>query len=163
MNFRCATCKVQRATCACNVLRATCVVLRATCLVLAVLLCSGKAAASDLTDYIGKPLADVRVELGGQLLAEPGVLALIQTRVGETLSLENVRESIDHLIGLGRFEDIRVFAEASAERPGAVALRWVLAPVQRINRITFSGDLEADDSDLRALLDDRIGARVSTS
>jgi outer membrane protein insertion porin family len=120
-------------------------------------------AFADVADFVGKPLADVRVELGGQLLAEPAILELIQTRVGDTLRLENVRETIDHLIGLGRFEDIQVFAEPSASRPGAVVLRWVLAPLQRISKLSFTGELQADDSALRALIDERVGARASTT
>jgi outer membrane protein insertion porin family len=121
------------------------------------------AAEADIADYVGKPLADVRVELGGQAFAEPGVLELIQTRVGEPLRLEEVRESIDHLIGLGRFEDIRVYAEPSTMRPGAVVLRWVLAPVQRIRVIDFSGSPRLDVSALREEIAERIGARPSVA
>lgn len=135
----------------------------AACLALAVVVSATGAAAADLADYVGKPLADVRVELGGQLVAEPAVLELIQTRVGDTLRLEQVRETIDHLIGLGRFEDIQVFAEPSTARPGAVALRWVLAPVQRIGKVTFNGDLRLDQSALRTLVEDRVGTRASTT
>jgi outer membrane protein insertion porin family len=135
----------------------------AACLALVLVVFSTGAAAADLADYVGKPLADVRVELGGQLFDEPAVLELIQTRVGDTLQLQQVRETIDHLIGLGRFEDIQVFAEPSPARPGAVTLRWVLAPVQRVGKVTFGGDLRLDQSALRDLVDERVGTRASTT
>jgi outer membrane protein assembly complex protein YaeT len=118
---------------------------------------------ADIADFVGKPLADVRVELGGQPLEDRGVLELIQTRVGDNLRLEEIRDSIDHLIGLGRFEDIRVYAEASTVRPGAVSLRWVLAPVQRIAKVTLSGNLQLDDDAVRAAITERVGARPSTA
>ena len=45
----------------------------------------------------------------------------------EPLSMEHVRETIDHLVGLGRFEDVRVFAEPRGRgKATGVALRWVL-------------------------------------
>jgi outer membrane protein insertion porin family len=116
---------------------------------------------ADVADFVGKPLADVRVELGGEPLEEPAVLQLIETRVGEPLRLEAVRDTIDHLIGLGRFEDVRVYAEASTTRAGAVALRWVLAPVQRIDRVSFSGALQLDAGALRGEISERLGPRPS--
>ena len=74
---------------------------------------------ADVRDFLGRPLADVRVEVGGRRYTEPSVLQLIETRVGEPLSMEHVRETIDHLVGLGRFEDVRVFAEPRRRAPDA--------------------------------------------
>ena len=55
-------------------------------------------------------------------MTDPAVVQLVETRVGQPLSMEQVRETIDHLVGLGRFEDMRVFAEpASARRRTASA------------------------------------------
>jgi outer membrane protein assembly factor BamA len=96
-------------------------------------------ATADVRDFLGRVIADVRVEVGGAVYTDPAILQLIETRVGEPLSMERVRESIDHLVGLGRFEDVRVFAEHSAARSNAVAIRWVLVPVQRIARIDING------------------------
>jgi outer membrane protein insertion porin family len=127
------------------------------------LLAVASDARADVADFVGKPLADVRVELGGQPLVDPAVLELIQTRVGEPLRLEQVRETIDHLIGLGRFEDVRVYAEASAARSGAVSLRWVLGPVQRIHKIDINGRPELAESALRDAIAERVGARPSTA
>jgi outer membrane protein insertion porin family len=127
------------------------------------LLSVASLSRADIADFVGKPLADVRVELGGQPLVEPAVLELIQTRVGEPLRLEHVRETIDHLIGLGRFEDVRVYAEPSVARAGAVSLRWVLAPVQRISKVNIEGHAALDESALRDRIAERVGARASTT
>ena len=70
------------------------------------------------------------------LVTESGVLDLVETRIGEPLRMHDVRETIDHLAGLGRFEDIRVFATAAEQ---GVTLRWLLVPVTRINKITVTG------------------------
>jgi outer membrane protein assembly complex protein YaeT len=60
-------------------------------------------------------------------------------------------------VGLSRFEDVRVFAAASPVRPGAVVLRWVLVPVQRIGEIILTGRLAVDDARLRDEVTSRLG------
>ena len=130
---------------------------------LAIALCLVSSAFADVRDYLGRPLVDVRVEVGGVLYTEASVLELIETRVGEPLSMERVRESIDHLVGLGRFEDVRVFADASDTRPGGVTLRWVLVPVQRIAEIEFAGNPGVSRNSLRAEITERVGSLPVTS
>ncbi len=120
-------------------------------------------ARADVRDYIGQPIAEVRVELGGQPATEPVILELIQTRVGEPLRLEQVRETIDHLIGLGRFEDVRVYATRAAQRADAVSLRWLLAPIQRIEKVDIAGNAELDASAIRTELNERMGQRPSVA
>src|SRR3954462_15781016 len=71
------------------------------------------ALARDVRDYLGKTITDVRVEAAGVLLTEAAVLDLIETRVGEPLAMREVRATIEHLVGVGRFEDVRVFASAT--------------------------------------------------
>lgn len=106
----------------------------------------------------GKTITDVRVEIAGVQASEASILSLIETRVGEPLSMRNVRGTIDHLVGLGRFEDVRVLTAASEQ---GVALRWVLMPVKRITRIRINGRAELSASALRSELADRFGARPS--
>ena len=112
-------------------------------------------AMADVRDFIGRTLLDVRVELGGASLVEPSVVQLIETRVGEPLSMERVRESIDHLVGLGRFEDIRVLADAAPGRPDGVRLRWILIPLQRIAEVEIAGRAALAEDLLRDRLDTR--------
>ena len=109
---------------------------------------------------LGKTITDVRVDIAGATAADPGVLELIETRVGEPLGMRNVRGTIDHLVGLGRFEDIRVLTTPT-ER--GVALRWRLVPVRRLARISVTGRAVLPASALRSELNDRFGAQPSVS
>ena len=78
---------------------------------------------------LGRTIADVRVEVSGVPVGDAAVLELIETRVGEPLSMRDVRSTIAHLVGLGRFEDVRVQSSAT---PQGVTLQWQLVPVQRV-------------------------------
>jgi outer membrane protein assembly factor BamA len=121
------------------------------------LLAAGPASARQ---YLGQTVADVRVEVSGVPVTEPAVIELIETRIGEPLSMFQVRSTIDHLVGLGRFEDVRVFTSPSDQ---GVIVRWVLTPVQRIGTIEINGDAEVGEQAIRAELTDRFGAAPSTS
>ncbi|HXG88096.1 MAG TPA: BamA/TamA family outer membrane protein [Vicinamibacterales bacterium] len=129
---------------------------------LSIVLSAGSARA-DVISFLGRTLVDVRIEVNGAALVEPGIVQLIETRVGEPLSMERVRETIEHLVGLGRFEDIRVFAEGSSLRADGVALRWVLVPLQRIAVIELAGSLGFSAAELRTAIADRLGARPAAS
>lgn len=116
--------------------------------------------AAKAEQYLGKTITDVRVDLAGVAVVEPGLLELVETRVAEPLGMRNVRGTIDHLVGLGRFEDVRVFASATDQ---GVALRWQLIPVKRITRITVTGDAVLSESAIRSELNDRFGALPSAN
>ena len=118
------------------------------------------AAAADQTAHLGRTITDVRVEIAGLAVADINVLNLIETRVGEPLAAHSVRTTIDHLVGLGRFEDVRVSAASSDQ---GVALHWQLTPVRRISRITVTGDAGLPASAIRTELTDRYGALPSTN
>jgi outer membrane protein insertion porin family len=137
--------------------------VKTTALVVLALLTLGGSAAADVRDYLGRPLADVRLELAGVLFTDSTVLGLVETRVGEPLSMAQVRQTIDHLIGLGRFEDVRVFAESVPGRPEAVALRFVVTPLQRIGRLDFANDAALDVSALRNEIAEQVGVTPSVS
>jgi outer membrane protein assembly complex protein YaeT len=124
---------------------------------------SAASATADVRDYLGRLIVDVRVEVAGAPYTEPSVLQLIETRVGEALSMERVRESIDHLVGIGRFEDVRVFAARSVARTDGVVLNWVLVPVQRISHIDIDGRAVFSDDTLRAEISERVGSMPVTS
>lgn len=118
------------------------------------------AALPAQSQELGKTITDVRVELAGATVSEPGVLELIETRVGEPLVMRNVRGTINHLVGLGRFEDVRVLAAPTEQ---GVSLRWVLVPVKRITRVDIDGHSPLSTAEIRAELADRFGARPSAS
>jgi len=113
--------------------------------------------AAAVADYIGKPIASVRLIREGRETVDPTLVQVLETRVGEPLSMIEVRESIAHLFSLGLFEDVQV--DAALEN-GRVALRYDLVPIHPITRIRFEGDTHAagvDTGQLQRALSDRFG------
>ena len=105
-------------------------------------------------DLVGQPVVEVIVEQEGQRVTDPVILALVQTSVGQPLSMTDVRETFDHLFALRRFDDIRPTAEPVA---GGVRVRYVLMPSHPIDRIEFRGTVSVSESDLRRVVTDRFG------
>jgi outer membrane protein insertion porin family len=127
-------------------------------LIAAVLLLSaGEASAQQ---HLGRTITDVRVEIAGVPVADAAVLELVETRVGEPLGMRNVRTTVDHLIGLSRFEDVQVTATATDQ---GVALRWQLRPVRRITEINIEGDAALPASAIREEVNDAFGALPSAN
>ena len=82
----------------------------------------------------GQPTSGVLVE-GGADRPSRRSLELVETRVGQPLSMAAVRESIAHLYSLGRFQDVQV--EATEAPGGGVVLRFNLMPLHSVQRIEF--------------------------
>ena len=131
--------------------------IRIAVVVAVVVLTAGAATAQQ---YLGRTIADVQVEVTGVPLADPAVVELVETRIGEPLTMSHVRSTIDHLVGLGRFEDVRVFATPSDQ---GVVVRWLLMPVRRISAVVFDGAAQVPEPALRAELVDRFGATPSAA
>ena len=129
-------------------------------LILALLLFAAAPALADVQEYLGKTITDVRVEVSGVMVVEPGLLELVETQVGEPLGMRDVRGTIDHLVGLGRFEDVRLFATPTDQ---GVALRWQLVPVRRLTKISVTGNAVLSDSVIRTELRERFGALPSAN
>ena len=70
------------------------------------------------------------------------MLRLIETRVGDQLSVRAARETIAHMMALGRYEDIQVLSEAAA---GGVRVKYVLLPRHPIDHIRFVGRVELSE------------------
>ena len=111
-------------------------------------------------DFLGKTITDVRVEIAGVPVVESGVIDLVETRVGEPLAMQDVRGTIEHLVGVGRFENVQVFTTGSDQ---GVALRWQLTPIQRITKITVTGSAAVPAAEIRREITDRFGARPSSN
>ena len=118
------------------------------------------AREQDAAQHLGRTIADVRTVVAGQPVAEPGVLGLIETRIGEPLEMQAVRATIDHLVGLGRFEDVKVFVSGDDQ---GVTLRWQLTPVRRIARISVAGNPVLSASGIRTEIAERYGALPSAN
>lgn len=127
-----------------------------TCLAL-LLVCASLCEAQDTAP---QTITDVRVEIGGVAATDRNLASLIETRIGEALSMRDVRATIDHLVGLGRFEDVRVFSAPSAQ---GIALTWQLTPVTRIGKVRIDGHPAMADAAIRAELAERFGIRPSAT
>ncbi len=118
---------------------------------------SARPASADVSDYLGRPIASVRLLTEGRDTNDPVLMEFVETAAGEPLSMVQVRESIAHLFSLGRFEDVRVDATLDA---GRVVLRYDLVPIHPITRIQFAGSLGVpgiDVGDLHRAVADRYG------
>jgi outer membrane protein insertion porin family len=130
---------------------------RMACLAGVLLIVTAAIAHADVGDYLGKPVVSVRVTIEGRETRDPVLLPFVGTQVGRPLSMIDVRESIVHLYSSGRFEDVRVLADAA---PGGVALHYELIPLHLVERIQLSGSLSApgvDEGRLRSVVVDRYG------
>ena len=100
-------------------------------------------------------VVDVRVEQEGQVVTDRLINGLVETRVGEPLSMRSVRETTTHLMSLNRFEDVQSYQEPF---PGGIRVRYVLVPLHVVDRVDFRGSLGLSEGDLRRVLTDRYGA-----
>jgi len=131
----------------------------AVILALPLMFLAAAAAAQPADSHAGRTVVDVTVATTDGVAVDIGVLELVETRIGEPLSLEEVRASIDHLVGLGRYDDVRVLATPAGE---GVALRWILRPIRVVTRVNVSGG-ELPSSDVRAVVDERFGGEMSAT
>lgn len=127
-------------------------------LVLATLLTGQRADAQELP--LGRPVTAVHVETADGPITEAAVLELVETRAGEPLSLVAVRQTIDHFVGLGRFEDIRV---AATDQPSGVTLRYLVVPVDHLDALRVTGTPTVPADVIRERLADRFGPAPSAS
>jgi outer membrane protein assembly complex protein YaeT len=111
-----------------------------------------------VTDYIGKNVVEVRLQMRGAALQNPELLDIIETRTGAPLAMIDVRESMAHLFGLGLYQDVQVDASL---RGDGVVMTYNLFPAQRVRRIVFAGSLGLDESELRRIVVERHGASPS--
>jgi outer membrane protein assembly factor BamA len=102
-------------------------------------LCSVFAAArpavGGVDDYLGRPVASVKLTVEGHETTESVLTQVVETAPGQPLSMSQVRSSIAHLFSLGRFEDVRV--DATLDN-GRVVLRYDLIPIHPVGRIRFA-------------------------
>jgi outer membrane protein assembly factor BamA len=122
---------------------------------LAALVTGAREAWAQAPQAVGRTVVEVRAEQEGRPLIDRVVLGLLETEIGEPLSMHDVRQTIDHLYGLGRFDDIQVTAEASGD---GVLVRYVLVPRHAVQALVFEGSLGLPEDDLRQIVTERFGA-----
>jgi outer membrane protein assembly complex protein YaeT len=120
----------------------------------------GVRAQDTAAAYVDKPVTGVAILIEEKPSADPSLIDLLDTKVGAPLRMSDVRESITHLYGMARFEDVRVDA---ANTPGGVALTYRLEPIHPVTKVQFRGDLQMGDSVLRNRMADRFGATPPAS
>ena len=123
---------------------------------LAALALLSAAPATSQTLPIGQPVVSQTVTLDGRTVTDSGILDLIETHAGSALAISDVRESIVHLVGLGRFEDVIVTADRVN---GGVSVRYELVPMRAIRRLEFKGNVGVSEGALR----ERVAARFGVS
>ena len=116
-------------------------------------------AQSVAGQYAGRAVDDVQLLVEDKPTTEAMLLELVEVRVGQPLSIEAVRESIAHIYGLGRFQDVQV--EAASGASGGVTLRFNLIPFHNIRRVDFKGELGLSAGLLRETVTERYGASPS--
>jgi outer membrane protein insertion porin family len=134
----------------CKLVNGKCPVL-ALCLLLLPLYFAPAALAADLSEFAGRRVARVDVVLEGATEADTSELrSLIEISAGQEFSAVAIRDSLTRLYSSGLISRGRVEAEAVGARE--VALRFVVSPQPRIERVIFQGETEIPASEMRSRL-----------
>ena len=104
--------------------------------------------------FVGRRVTAVVMEQEGLPVTDPALVALVKTRVGAPLSMTDVRESIAHLDGLDRFDDIQVLPEADGD---GVRLRYLLLPRHPVVGFVVRGESGLPEPVLRQAIVERFG------
>jgi len=115
------------------------------------------AAQTPATAFVGQRVVQVDLVAEGRPVDDPMIMGLVETHVGDPLAMAKIRESITHIFGLGRYQDVQVDATSAA---GGVALRYNLVPLHNVQRVDFRGtpSLGLSEDLLRDAVSGRFGA-----
>src|ERR1041385_8053102 len=87
-------------------------------------------AQADVTQYLGRPVTQIRLVLDGRDTTEDALTRLVDVHLGQPLSMRDVRETVLHLFAMSRFDDVRV----DASQVGAgVGLRFDMIGARPVN------------------------------
>jgi len=124
-------------------------------LAIALLAAPGARAQIAPTVPVGSIVDEVVAEREGRPVTSVAISSLIETAVGQPLSMRQVRETIAHLVNLNLFDDVQVRSEPSGR--GGIRLLYRLVPAHAVDRIEFRGQLGLEEGDLRRAVSDRFG------
>ncbi len=96
----------------------------------------------------------VSLEIEGRPVSDTALLALVSTTPGEPLDMADVRASIEHLDGLGRFEGVAVDSETAGD---GVRLRYRLTPRHPVTGLRVTGETGLPDAEVRRTIVERFG------
>lgn len=121
----------------------------------AVLAVGGRAAAQmTVPAAIGQRVVSQTLVVDGRPASDATLAELVETRIGSDLTAAAVRETIAHLMGLGRFDDVVVTSQPVA---GGVALVYQLGSAREVRRVEFRGEVGLSERVLRGRIEERFG------
>jgi outer membrane protein assembly complex protein YaeT len=112
------------------------------------------ATAQSIDRLLGRVVSEVRLVSGGQEVRDAQLDGLIEIRTGQPLTMASVRETIVHVMGMGRFLDVRVSAFEAGE---AVRVEIEFVVLRSVRRVLFAGDLGLSEGTVRAAVVERFG------
>ncbi|MFO7692958.1 MAG: BamA/TamA family outer membrane protein [Vicinamibacterales bacterium] len=119
------------------------------------------AASGQVPDrFVGRVVEQAQLRLDGRPVRDAQLEGLVEVRPGEPLDMRAVRETIVHLMGMGRFLDVQVSA---FEDTGGVRVEIDLVPLGDVRRLVFTGETGLPESALREAVTDRFGASPAYS
>ena len=117
------------------------------------------AAAQDRVDtYVGRTIASITLQIEGKPETSAPLLALVDIKPGERLSIESWRRVAGRFMQLPRFQNVTVFVE---DAPGGVRLVFDLEPSHPITKLEFPGENGLSPADLESAVRDQFGGLPS--
>jgi outer membrane protein insertion porin family len=108
----------------------------------------------------GRPVRQVELRSEGRRVSDAQIEGLVEIRAGQPLAMDAVRETIVHLMGMGRYVDVQVHVAPDGD---GVRVDIQLVPLREVRRIVFTGDLGLAERELRSFVQDRFGATPARS
>jgi outer membrane protein assembly complex protein YaeT len=103
---------------------------------------------------IGRAVSEVQLWSAGQVVRDARFEGLVEIQPGQPLGMAAVRETIVHLMGMGRFIDVQVSAFEDGDR---VRVAIDLVPLRQSRRVVFTGELGLPEDTLREFVANRFG------
>ena len=100
----------------------------------------------------GKLVQEIRIR-GNARVESDAIVALLKTRKGAPLKLEQVQEDLKTLFDLGYFSDIRLYAQASG---AGILLNLQVVEKPAITAIAFEGNEEITEDNLKDKLETKL-------
>ena len=136
--------------------------IRAALAVLTILVAAAHAApaaAQDRVDtYAGRTIASIGLQIEGKPETSAALLALIDIKPGERLSIESWRRVAGRFMQLPRFQNVKVLVE---DAPAGVRLVFDLEPSHPIYKLEFPGETGLSPAELDNAVRDQFGGLPS--
>jgi outer membrane protein assembly factor BamA len=122
--------------------------------------CAHPASGQVPEQLLGRAVREVQLLSGGLAVRDAQLESLVEIRPGQPLAMDAVRETIVHLMGMGRYLDVQVSAFAEGD---GVRVEIDLVPLRELRRVVITGDLGLPERMLRTAVEERFGTSPSLS